>query len=99
MIPTEAMKVFAETKTKPGRTGRCQPSENPTALARTMPFRSKDTATAAMNAETSHKAGEQGFVNTIFRLRLRRCEDNDKQSQTPGKERSNPLRSEKISRN
>lgn len=59
MIPTEAMKVFTETKTKPARTGRCQPSDNATALARTMAFRSKQTATAAMNADTSHKAGEQ----------------------------------------
>jgi len=45
-----------------------------------------------MNAETSHKAGEQGFVNTIFRLRLRRCEDNDKQSQTPGKEKEQSVK-------
>src|SRR6266481_625847 len=99
MIPTEATNVSTETKSKPERTGKCQPSDNAAAPPRTTPWRSSDTATADKNADISHNAGEHGLVNTIFRLRLRRCEEIINSPSPPEKKRRNPLSTEKICRN
>src|SRR5580700_7679266 len=92
------MNVSTEMKTKPARTGICHPSDSATALASTMPFRINDTAPAAIIAETSQRAGEQGFVNTIFKLRLRRWDETMNRPKPPARTNRNSLSSEKIPR-
>src|SRR5260370_21304409 len=99
MRPTEAAKVSTEMKSKPARTGRCQAKDMTTALARTMRLRSSETATADANADSSHTAGEQGFVKTILRLRLRRCEETTKRPRPAAKKSRNPFMVEYISCN
>src|ERR1700730_17747178 len=73
--PSEATKVSADTKTNPIRTGRCHKTDSSTPLPKTTMFRNSDIAAADRKAESSQTSGGQGFVNTIFRLRLRRCEE------------------------
>src|SRR4051812_43101443 len=73
--PKEARKVSIETKSNPCRTGRCQISDIPMELPSTIRFRKREMAADDRNAEKSHTAGGHGFVNTIFRLRLRRWEE------------------------
>jgi hypothetical protein len=63
--------------------------DKPTALAKTTRLRNSVTATADRNADSSHTAGEQGFVKTILRLRLRRCEDTTKRPRPATKKSRN----------
>src|SRR5262245_49720222 len=96
MIPTEVMKFSVEMKIKAARTGTCQISDRTTVLARITPFRNTETSTADKNAEPSHTLGVQGFVNTIFKHLLRRCEEITNSPTAPARNRSTPLSSEKI---
>src|SRR5215469_342025 len=96
MIPTEAMKVSTEMKSSAARTGKCQTNDNTAALANTMQFNSSDTVTADQNTDTSQRAGGHGFVNTIFRLRLRRCDDMMNRPNPPAKKRRNTFKTSKI---
>src|SRR5208282_241566 len=99
MSPTEAIKVSAQTKTKPGRTGMCHAKERANVLAKTTKVIRKDAMTADTNADTSHRAGGHGFVKTIFKLRLRRCEEIKNRLRPPENNSRNTLRVEKSSRN
>src|SRR5579864_2133109 len=97
MSPIDAANVSPETKIKPRRTGTCQMTDNIVVLTRTTRFSSNDTITADRKAESSHKAGGHGLVNTIFRLRLRRCDEIMNRPRPAQRTSRNPLSSEKMS--
>src|ERR1700733_6770361 len=96
MIPTEVMKLLVEMNINAERTGTCQITDKTTVLARIRPFRTNETSTADTNADPSHTLGEQGFVNTIFKHRLRRCEEITNSPTAPARNNSIPLSSEKM---
>src|SRR5271169_6320106 len=96
MIPTETMKLSVEMKTKAARTGTCQIKDKIAVPPRIRLFRNKEISTADKNADPSHILGGQGFVNTIFKHRLRRCEEITNSPMAPARKRSIPLSSEKM---
>src|ERR1700691_532496 len=96
MIPTEAINVSREMKTNPARIGTCHQHDNATAPPTTMRLSNSDIATADKKADASHTLGGQGFVNTIFRLRLRTLEEIINRPKHPANKRRYRLSVEKI---
>ena len=97
--PSEMTNVCADTKMRPTRTGRYQNTDKRRLPLKVTRFKTCDTRAPASEAETSHSPGGHGFVNTIFRLRLRRWEDMISEPIPAARISTNALRSESISRN
>src|SRR5277367_5491742 len=96
MIPSDAINKRVRGKTKPARTGTFHTSESTTVLPKTIPLSNNETIAADKIADANHIAGEQGLVNTIFRLRLRRCEEIMNSPRPPARKSRNTFRMEKI---
>src|SRR5271156_3673891 len=96
MRPIETMKLSIEIKTRAPRTGKCQMNESATALPKTTTFSISDTATAERHAEASQVAGGHGLVKTIFKLRLRTCDEIMNRPTAAARNSKTSLRPEKI---
>src|ERR1700723_1567916 len=75
MTINEITNECRDKNSSPARTGTCQHSDRAMVLSNTPAVSRKATKAAERNADASHNPGGQGLVKTIFRLRLRKCDE------------------------